>query len=260
MPDIVVYSRAGNGPQPSPAIWKDCPGEELNQTGDGYFIREDFLGLGDAAAADKSCIGEGKLHMRTTGTTVLTQKAGKCGGFLNVATGTSDNDAAVIFSGQFCKIVLDSGNKVWFEARLQGAVEDKGLFVGLIEEAGMTEDVVAANGTSLITESLIGFQVLSSATSTIDAVMKLDAGTVVKMQAAAGTLVASTEIRLGFKFDGKRSIEIYVNGALVSKYPIVSATFPVNVLMGIALAVKTGTAASSDLVLDFVQAAAMGRY
>lgn len=247
----VNFSQAGAAAQPSPAIWKDCPLTRLMTEGTGYYFHEEFLGLTDAAA-DKAAIGA-NLSLLTTGTTVLTRKTGKLGGYLNVATGGSDNDAASIISGQMAQVVLNSGNKVWFEARIQAGVADKGMFLGLVEEAGQTEDTVAANGTSLITESLIGFQVLSSATSTIDAVMKLDNGTAVVMKAGAGTLVANTEIKLGFKFDGKDQIEIYVDGIKVSTYTIVSTTFPVGVKMGVVLSVKTGTAVTNDLVLDWVR-------
>lgn len=250
---LVNMSQAGAAAQPSPSIWKDCPLHRLTLEGTGYFIHEEFLGMA-LDGTDKTGFG-GNLSLLTTGTTVLTRKAGKLGGYLNMATGGSDNDAAVLISGQMASIVLNSGNKVWFEVRMQAGVADKGIFLGLIEEAGQTEGAVADNGVTLIGESLIGFQVSSGATSTIDAVMKLDAGTVVKMKAAAGTLVADTEIKLGFKFDGKKHIEIYVDGAKVSSYEISSATFPVGVKMGLVLAVKTGTATTNDLVLDWVRAA-----
>ena len=260
MEGIVNYSQAGAAAQPSPAIWKDCPGDLLNEAGLGYYIHEDFLATPlvntTITAALLSRLQVAKFAIDGDDDTVLTQKTGEQGGYLDLETDGDDNDAVAIFTEPFAEIVLNSGNKVWFEVRLEaGAVADQGIFVGLVEKAGLSRDVVADNGTALIGESLIGFQVLSSDTDGIDAVMKLDAGTAVKMDDLVSALAADTELKLGFKFDGKESIEIYLAGAKVSTYSITASTFPDNVKMGVIVCLKTGTAAAVSIAVDWVRAA-----
>lgn len=271
---VVDMSNAGQAAQPSPSIWKDCPGYQLNDEAQGYFVHEDFLGIG--AAADKS--GVGQFTIISTGTTVLTQKVGVSllGGFLNVATGTSDNDSSVLYLAPFASIVLNSGNKVWFETRMeQGALDDRGFFFGMVEQAGQLGTLIADNPSNaaqsgLIGESLVGFvsQQVASAASKVDIVYKLDAGAAVTILADAtnaaaitsqggtvGNLVAATPIKLGFRFDGGTGIDFFVNGRKVINHQINPALFPKGVPMGPALSVKTGTAATKGMALDWARAA-----
>ena len=260
MEGIVNYSQAGAASQPSPSIWKDCPHDLLNEAGTGYYLHEDFLATPlvntTITAALLSRLQVAGLAIDGDDDTVLTQKSGEQGGYLDIETDGDDNDAAAVFTEPFAEVVLNSGNKVWFEARLEiGAVADQGLFIGLTEKAGLSRDVVADNGTALIGESLIGFQIVSSATSTVDAVTKLDAGTVIKMDDAVHTIVADTEVKLGLKFDGGNKIQIFVNGVKVSTYTITASTFPDNVKMGVIACLKTGTAAAQSMAIDWVRVA-----
>lgn len=269
----VGFSAAGANAQPSPSIWKDCPQDLLNRDGRGYYFHKDFLGsplvnTTITAALLARLTAEG-LSISGDDDTVLTQKTGEQGGYLDIETDGDDNDAAAIFTDPFAQIVLESGNKVWFEARLElGAVADQGVFVGLAEKAALSLDVVADNTAALIGESLIGFQILSGDTDAVDAVFKLDNGTVAVIQsdinldtalAAPANLAQDTEFKVGFVFDGKHTLSVYFNGTLVAKEVLLASTFPDNVLMGAIVAIKTGTGAAQSIAVDWVRGAAQVR-
>ncbi len=268
----VDFSRAGVAAQPSPSVWASCPGSRIIDDGAGFYFHEEFFGIG--AAADKS--GVGQLAIISTGTTVLTQKSGVTllGGYLNVATGSSDNDAAVLYTAPTASIVLNSGNEVWFETRAEmGALDDRGFFFGMVEQAGQLGTLIADNPSNsaqagLITESLLGFvsKQTASLANTVDFVAKLDNGTAITILAdvtnaaaitaqggTVGNMVAATPKKFGFRFDGKRSIQVYVDGYKVFTYSITAATFPVGVPMGAALSIKTGTAATKGGAFDWLR-------
>lgn len=270
----VDFSQIGNAAQPSPSIWGSCPGPVLNDIGAGVYLHEEFLGIG--VAADKGPVGQ--LAIISTGTTVLTQKVGTTlqGGFLNLATGGSDNDAGVLYAAPMASIVLNSGNEVWFEARAEmGALDDRGFFLGMIEQAGQLGTLIADNPSTsaqagLITESLLGFVSVetASAASKVDFVFKKDNGTAVTILAdvtnaaaitaqggTVGNIVAATPKKFGFRFDGKRTIYVYVDGYRVFTYAVPAATFPVGVPMGPALSIKTGTAATKGGAFDWMRCA-----
>lgn len=256
----VRVKRAGAADQPSPSIWADCPQERLNVERTGFFIHEDFLAhpvvTTTITAALLARMSMGALKISGDDDTVITAKAAEPGGYLDIETDADDNDGAALTTNPFAEIEVDSGRKLWFEARVEaGAVADQGLFFGLAEEAALSHDILAADSTALIGESLVGFQVLSGDTDGIDAVFKKDGGTAVKMDALIAALAANTEVKLGLRFDGKRSIELFVDGTKQSTYTIDATTFPVGVKMGVVLAIKTGTAAAQSMAIDWVRTA-----
>ena len=259
------FSQAGENAQPSPSIWGDCPGVRLRDEGTGFFFHEDFFSIG--TATDKAPLGP--FSVETTGTTVFTRKAGEIGGYLDIETGASDTNSCTLGTATMAEIVLNSGNKVWFEARLElGALADQGVYIGLMEETGFDaadEDVLVDDCASLVAESLLGFQILAGDTDAVDFVFKLDGGTAVVPLAdinlstnggnTAANLVADTEFKIGLKFDGKEQIQVFYNGNKVLSYTIVASTFPDNVKMGVVVSFKTGTAAAQSIAVDWVRAA-----
>lgn len=265
----VAFSQAGAARQPSPSIWKDCPQEQLNSAGLGWYRHVEFLGTPlvntTITAALLSRLTVDGMAIDGDDDTVLTQTATRQGGFIDLETDGDDNDAVALFMEPTCEIVLNSGNKVWFEARFEpGALADQGLFFGIAEKAALSRDVVADNTITLIGESLIGFQMLSDDTDGVDAVFKLDGGTVVEMASDIGFtstalgssvfhLVADTDHKFGFMFDGKDQIQLFVDGVKVSSYTIVAATFPDNVKMGPIIGYKTGAGAAVSVAFDWIR-------
>jgi hypothetical protein len=203
--------------------------------------------------------------------TVISAKTGEVGGWLDLETDADDNDAWALLLRPFGEIRLNSGKKMWFEARFElGAVADQGFFVGLAEEAALSRDVVADGCAAIIGESVIGFQVLSGDTDAFDAFFALDGTDVTILadanQAAAlelansgesldADLVADTPRKVGMRFDGKESLFVFVDGVRVATYSINASTFPNNVNLGFVVALKTGTAAAQSAAIDWIQVA-----
>ena len=267
---VVNFSQIGEANRPSPSVWADCPNTLLEDLGLGYFGHAEFLSAPTgvlAAALDATMVEfEGGFKLSADTDTVLAMKAAEVGGYLDLETDADDNDAAAIYSQPLGKIVKNSGNKLWFEARLElGAIGDQGVFVGLVEEAGATLDVlandVAADG--VVTESLIGFLCDLGDTNAFDIVYRKGAGAVVTVladvtnsvaipPASRASLVADTEVKLGIRFDGRDRIYFYVNGYKVASKEI-DSTFDQTTDMCAIVGLKTGAAAAQSIAVDWIR-------
>lgn len=256
IPGQVDMARAGGANQPSPAIWADCPGPSLNQSGEGYFFHAEFLGVPVAAAALPSMTVDG-MNFDGDTDTVFT-RLGTLGGVIDIETDGDDNDAAAIFTSPCVKIVPNSGNKVWVEARVElGELADQGFFFGLVENDGLSRDVVADDAGALVGKSLVGFQVLADDTDGLDIVYKRNAGSAVQV-GTTKAIAAAQARKLGLRFDGARTIEFFVDGVKTDALTI-NNTFPSNVAFGVIACLKTGTGAARSFAADFVRVAGMGR-
>lgn len=270
---VVKFQEAGDAREPSPSLWKDCPQALLNETKQGTYFFNDFQGppTGTLAAGEvRPTVGF--FGMDADDDTVLAAKASETGGYVDIETDGDDNDAFALITEPLGQVVLDSGKKLWFEARLEvGAVADQGVFVGMAEEAALTRDLIADGAAEVATESMFGFRIASGDTDAFDAIYRLDAGTVAEMLAdvtnataiASGdraAVAANTEIKLGMRFDGKDKLEVFVNGILVHTETLSTTTFPDGVTMGFAIAAKTGTAAAQSIAIDWAAVAYQERF
>jgi len=264
----VGFAQIGENQQPSPSIWADCPNTLLNDKGLGYFAHEDFLGAAvSAAMLPTITVGGGKFSFDGDTDTVFSLKASEQGGYLDVETDGDDNDAAAIFTEPLGPITRNSGKKFWFEARVElgGVAEDQGFFVGLVEEAGASRDVLADDvGTDgVIGESLIGFLVDNEDDNAFKVVYRKDAGTVVTLVADAtnstaiplasrASLLADTEVKVGLRFDGRTKLYFYVNGYEVAAQDV-DSTLDQSKNYCAILAIKTGAAAAESFAADWVR-------
>lgn len=270
----VNFSQAGESNQPSPSIWGDCPKTLLNDKGLGFYAHEDFLGGPvNASLSDGSYVSPFLTLDGDTG--ALSYKTGEVGGYASFATGASDNDALALFS---CPLgTLTSGNKLWMEARFEfAALGDEAVFVGFGEEAASVRDVIADGSSNsaqaaLIGESVVGFvtQQSGSAVAKVDAVYKKDAGTVVTVLADAtnataidssdrANLAATTEVKLGVRFDGRDSLHFYVNGVKVATQ-VVDSTVDTAKNMAAIFAIKSGSASAKTVSADWIRYAFQSR-
>lgn len=258
----IVFGSTGAASRLSPSIWGDCPQSQLNELGTGYYIFNDFL-----AAPPTFITGQtvgGNLQLLGDAATVSTGKAAELGGYADFETDGDDNDAWALVTEPIAKIDLHSGNKFWFEARVEiGAVADQGFYVGMVEEAGQGIDVIADDAGATIGESNFGFRILATDTDAFDAVYKLDAGTEVEVladvtnataidSADRASVAADTEVKLGMRFDGATGLEYYVNGIKVATATLATSTFPDGVNMCGVINLKTGAAAAVSAAIDWV--------
>jgi len=269
---IVGYDNAGDNDQPSPIVWQDCKNTLLPDLGLGYYKHVEFLApLADTiASGEQRPVLDGALAIDCDDDTVFAAKAAEVGGYQDVETDGTDNDAFALFSEPLGRIQKGSGQKIWAEARIElGAIADQGLFFGLVEEAGASRDVVADDAGALIGESLVGFQILTDDQDGVDAVYRKDAGTVVEAASVVNNstaiavadradLVADTEFKLGVRYDGRNTIYWYFNGVQVASQEVDSTVDQAKNYCAI-LSLKTGAAAAVSIATDWVRYAAQKR-
>lgn len=269
---IIGYDDPGSDlTQLSPSIWGDCPNTLLNDKGLGYFADVVFLGAPTgtlAAALDVNMISFGNaLKIDADTDTVLTQVADKRGGALRIETDGDDNDAAALFSQPFGDIVLNSGNRLWFEAIIgqTDISEDYGVFVGLAEADAVdgttttARDVISdgAASNAVVAESVLGFIRDNGDTDAFDIILKKDAGTAANPatnvtanaalpSADQASLTDNAYWRLGITFDGRNKIKYWVNGYVVAT-DTVDSTIDQAHDYCVVIGIKTGTATAEQL-------------
>jgi len=257
--------------QPSPSVWNRFRLTRMQELGLGYFFHEEFFGASpNILVAAETTPQFGPFGVDADTDTVVTALS-NFGGHVDIETDGDDNDAYAVFTKPWNKTVLNSSQPWAFETNvhLGDVAMDGGMFFGLVENAGLSRDVVADDAGGLITESLIGFQILTDNPDAIDAVYRLDAGTTVEMIAdisnsaaitrAGGTaavIANDTAFKLGMVFDGRDQLQIFFNGYKVWTETIDGTVFPVNVEMGlVGFALKTGAAAAESAACDWARGA-----
>lgn len=278
MPSEIDFSQIGDQQQPSPSVWADCPRTLLNDKGLGYYGKEDFLGNVEVASfADKSVFGTGEFGMDGD-TGALAPLTGTKGGYGSIATGATDNDAITLFSAPLGSIVRNSGNKFWAETNLQfAALGDEALFFGLTTEANGTRDVIADNPSNsavagLTSATFVGFVTVqaSSAIATVNVVYEKTTGTPVTVSsnvtnataiplASRASLAATTDVKFGLRFDGKKTLYFYVNGYKVATQEV-DSTVDQSGKLAVVLNIKSGSASAKTVSVDWVQYAFQSRY
>lgn len=265
----VTYHEPGAVAHPSPRIWADCPCDGSN-TDVGIFFHENFLGgMTASAVTDGSAVGQ-YFTVDCDTDTVFAFKASEEGGYLDIETDSDDEDAVAIFTQPMCKIAIDSGRRVWLEARLEvgDADEDQGFFFGLAEEAALSRDIVADNCVDLITETLIGYRIFDEEDA-IDAVAQLDDGAedviasdvtnldVLDADLGSGSKAAladNTEMRLGLRFDGKKTVTFFVNGVEIEAWTLDATYYDPDASLAVICALKTcDDSTAKSIAIDWIQ-------
>jgi hypothetical protein len=267
----VEFSQIGDQNQPSPAVWGDCPNTLLSDKSMGYFAHEEFLGnIEVASLADASVFGSGVLSLDAD-TGALAPLTGKVGGYAKFSTGATDNNALAIYSPPLGKLVRNSGNKLWMEVSLQfAALSDQALFVGFTTEANATRDVIADDPSNsavagLTAATVIGFvtKQTASAIATVDAKYAKGTGTPVTVladvtnataipAASRASLAATTDLKLGIRFDGRTHLHFFVNGYKVATQEV-DATFDQSSNLCFVLNSKTGAGVARAVSSDWMR-------
>lgn len=278
---IVDFGQPGVNAQPSPNIWGDCQRSAIEDLGLGNYAHVDFLGAttGTLAATldGLQASFEGKLKLDNDTNLILSQKASEVGGYLKAVTAASDNDAFCLFSAPLGPITLKSGQKFWLEARFEfSELTDSAFFFGLTTEANATRDIVADNPSTsavagLTAATSIGFVSVESgsAIATINAKYAKAAATPVTVLADvfASTAIATadrvavaatTEMKLGIRFDGRDKLHFYANGYKVATVTV-DSTIDQTSNLAVAFNYKVGTAAAKGMSIDWIRYAFQAR-
>lgn len=216
------------GRQHSPAIWKDCPWDQIrNGEVDGVAFYDDFDDY-PLPGTQTSEIWLGRYKVYNTGAGKIICDAmphastiGTAGGIISMLCDT-DGDASVIGT-QACPVLLDTTmqGKLWFEARIatDSILTNMGqLFLGLAENSvatfGAATPLANADATAS-TLAMIGFNRLEDGLAVLNTSYADHAATWTNVQASANTtLAAQTWIKLGMTFDPKdatRCVRFFVD-------------------------------------------------
>ena len=264
---IVGFSQASDGNKPSAVIWADCPNSLLNDKSLGYYYFQDFLGGAVSAATLASLNIVPGMSFDGDTDTVTAYKASELGGYLDTETDADDNDAFAFHTEPLGTITRNSGKKLWFEARFElgDVTMDGACFLGLVEEAGASRDVIADDCAALIGESYIGFRVFTNNPDALDIAYKKDGGTEVEVLADAtnataiasgdrANLVNDTEVKIGIRFDGRDTLRFFINGIQVATQDV-DTTIDQSKNYVAIFALKTGTGAAESIALDWLRVA-----
>ena len=166
------------------------------------------------------------------------------GGLISLAGGSSSvtNDIAAIISNPL-DFNFTSSQQVWFYA---------GFKVTTAANDQIQLGITAANS-ALTPSDGIYFNKAAGA-STIDFVVRKSSTSTT--QSAVATLVNATFVRLGFYYNGKDAVDVFVNDNKVYSQTVLT-NLPTSTAMAVALGLKAAATAptTSDLIVDFVMAA-----
>lgn len=253
---VVKHRTAGAASLLSPVIWADLPTMQMVASPMNYLeICDDFIKGGvvtDTSVRDWDLVGTNADVEQTVDTPdgeILLEGSG------------ADNDSAFIASADLFLLKKNSGKRFWFEAYVAlsaaGTADDYAAFVGLIEKVGATAELIADAGATVIDEDFVGFFAETNATTiqAWNATVNQGGSADFPVNAQADIVAASTTaVKLGMKFDGKKTITFYVNG-------VASGTFDVDTLgsdtmaheLCVAIGVKDCEAAQLGISVKWVR-------
>ncbi len=264
---------------PSPAIWADCPWEDIidpRSAIDGIAFFDDFVDY-TLPGTQTSEVAQGryKAYSATAGQWATdnmphSTTAGTAGGIISGLCDT-DGDAMAIGT-QACPFLLTTtqNGKLWFEARIAttSILTNMGqLFCGLGESRVTTFSSSVPLGNADATSNalaMIGFNRLEDGLGALNTSYADHATSWTDIGAAANsTLAANTWIKLGMKIDFKdtlRCVRFYVDNVecanAMTKAALLATTYLDVSGMGPLLAFYADSAGTADyLYLDWWRAA-----
>lgn len=200
---------------PSPAIWANCPVDEiLADPGRGLYHFDDFTDLPLAPTlTTQIAFGKYKAYAAsgcTIGRVSTINSVEIMGGALEIGTDTDNDEAAIgdAYASYRLSGDKDTSGKLWFEccyAQNSIATNLASTFLGLGEVDAFTfgANVPMNSGDAIDNSgSMIGFQIKEDGLGTIDTVVSDRATSFTDIgDDEGGTLAANTFRKLGFVYD-----------------------------------------------------------
>ncbi len=265
---VFATTPANTSRKPTPAIWGDCPWEDLNDPRsqlDGITFFDDFLVVPNAVLASAAVVpgwGQYTLWQGSSTTTNIVDAQIDGGG---ITISPDGNNESVSFNSQVGGFRLNTSvGKFWFECRIKTssiAVTTSNFFVGLA--TGPTATVIGSATVPLADGVLdatnmnaFGFLKGEGATTdngSVDFVYQANGVTKVVVAAAAAQLVADTFVKLGFICDPvAKKITAYVNGIPNATTKTITTSagtdYPGDVAMSPMMAVNNGATVSTTTI------------
>lgn len=175
------------------------------------------------------------------GTSTTASVAGQ-GGRITLTTGAVLNDAETILATPL-DFNFTAAQQVWFYTKLQAAdVTLPAIVAGLFASLA---------GTLVITDGIY-FRKNAAAVGVWDLVLTLASTSTTLASITVGT--AATDVELGFYYNGKDAVDVFVNEVKVASQTILT-NLPVATALGYGVGIANGTAAAKTLTVDFMLAA-----
>lgn len=262
----ILYERAGNDAEPSDVIWKDFPAQDaICNPGSYIHVWDDFI---YNFTADEVMPGGNFLVVGTNPDTAVVTDEGN--GVINISGSGAGDDEAYLVSNLLCDEIIkkNSGKRLWFEARIkfEDADADTTFLCGLGESSLLAADALANEGASrnnIADYDFIGFHTDNDGTNmgNMESCYHQDgdSGVVTAVQAAvitnSGTTYDDDYLKLGFRFDGKKTVTFYLDGAALG------TTLDIDDLtgdklddpLGIIIGIKDLAGGTDDLKVDWVR-------
>lgn len=265
---FVTYADAGRAASPSDTIWANCPVLDwIKNPGKGIYLWEDFVGNFTANAVENV----GPTGFLVVGTNPDSAVVTDEESVINISGSGAGDDEAYLVSNLLCNeaIKMNSGRRVWFECRckMDDTSADVTFICGLGESALLAAEALVDEGASrnnINDYDFIGFHTDNDGTN--QGAMETcyhqdgDSGVITAVQAAvrtfgSGTTYDDTYMKLGFYFDGKKTVTFYLDGAALS------TTLDVDDLtgnklddsLGIIVGIKDLAGGNDDLKVDWIR-------
>jgi hypothetical protein len=245
---------------PSGTVWGDCPWNELMEgIVPGYYFWDDFTSFFKTLATTEGnwAAEHGYAQFSSTGGTGINPDTTTQGGVWTFGS-DDDNEGASIRTLSTPFRIDRSTRELWFEARIAvSTIADTktDLFVGMMEDAVLTNIVPITAAGAIADQNLVGFfrpetarTVAGTGGAIMNTVYKANGVTAVNVQTDAVALVAATFTKIAFKFKrgtdkdfpGTNMLSFYQDGVRLSgskNIPVAQGTdFPNDVTMGLVIA------------------------
>lgn len=252
------FATAGDAAVTSPEIWKDCPmGAIIKDPSRYVHIWDDFTYAQTTLAAAGMF---GTWLVKGT-STVVANLADELSGVITVGGGGTAHDDGYVHTNALYDLTMNNNKRFWFETRvnLVSAAADQSVFAGLAQASACAADFFVDESEALVTTKdilgLCGFSA-SSAMGDIEALYQQEAdSTHTDVDTSLGTMANDTYVKLGMRFDGKKTVTFYYNGVAGAALDIDdlssnSFTNPLAVIVGMK---DTAGSAAALLQIDWIR-------
>lgn len=242
----------------SASVWQSCALDAIRDGSQSGIIVEDDFDSFTPTASRYNIVGAS-----ATCVPILTEP----GGVVNLACTNSQNGEAYLVGGlalgAWGSIISNSIDMLWYETRVKVSdITNGGYFFGLARASDVAAGFMANSTEAMVTTAkYIGFKTAQATPSKLD-VIYANAAAQSTYATAAATLVASTYVKLGIRFDGsyngaKNYIHFYVNGVEVGQdttntlgLSAGASNVPISTPMHVVWGAKTNASAALTVGLD----------
>jgi len=211
------YGIAGDAAVTSPEIWKDCPMGSIMKDPSRYVhIWDDFTDTHTTLAAAGMW---GDWLVKGTNSVVVAL-SDESNGVITVGGGASAHDDAYLHSNALYDLTMNNNKRFWFEVRvnLADADADIGLIAGLAQYTACAADLIVDECEAIVTlKDFIGFMGFSASSlmGDMEAIYQQEAdASHTDVDTSLGTMTNDTYVKLGMRFDGKKTVTFYYNGVV----------------------------------------------